>query len=276
MNKALIILLSITTLMSCTVKNKIFQQDKLSVKNATELIDSLLAKKPVYNNLKCKANATVLINQNKENSAKLNFRITKDSLIWANFSKSGVQILTTILAKDSIKFLKKITKKEYFFGDYIELEKIAGTPINYTMIQDLIEGEPIMFDLETKYYSSIDLNQHLLSSVKPKKLEKLLNFNREIEEEIIYRYWITPENYKCSKIEINDLENKRTIVAKYSNWKSFENGLFPLKAKLSIIKNMDTIRVELDFNPNYKFDSRLSFPFKYTSNYSPINLPVND
>ena len=276
MNKLLTILLSIVILMSCSFKRKVYQQDKLSVKNATTLIDSLLAKKPVYNNLKSKANATILIKQNKENSAKLNFRITKDSLVWANFSKSGVQLLTTMLSKDSIKFLKKINKKEYFFGNYIELEKIAGMPLNFLMIQNLIDGEPIMFDLETKYYSSIDLNQHLLCSVKPKKLEKILNFNRDIEEEIIYRYWINPENFKCSKIEINDLENKRTLVAKYSNWKSFENGLFPLKAELSFIKELDTIRVKLDFNPNFKFNSKLSYPFKYTSNYTPINLPVNE
>lgn len=276
MNKIYTILLSITILMSCSLKKKLFKQDGLSVKSATSLIDSLLAKKPVYNNLKNKATATILINQNKESSAKLNLRILKDSLIWTNFSKSGVQLLTTVLSKDSVKFLKKINKKECFFGNYIQLEKIAGTPINFLMIQDLIEGEPIMLDLETKFYSSIDLNQYMLSSVKPKKLENILNFNREIEEEIIYRYWINPENFKCSKIEINDLENKKTLVAKFANWKTFNNGIFPLNAALLFIKNVDTIRVELDFNPNYKFDSKLSYPFKYSSNYSPINLPVND
>lgn len=261
------------TLTSCIFKKKVFSEEKISIIDPFALEDFLMEGKSDYQNLKCKATAKILINQNKENSVKINFRITKDSLIWTNFSKSGVQLLTTMLSKDSIKLLKKINKKEYFFGTYKQLEKIAGTPISFHMIQDLIAGDPIMFNSEIKYYSSVNLNKHLLSSVKPKKISKLL---KENEDMILYRYWIDPINFKCSKIEINDLQNKRTLVARFDDWKSFNSNLFPLKSELSFVNNEDTISISLDFNPNFKFNSNFSFPFNYSSNYTPIKLPGNE
>ena len=274
LSKSIYIPLLLVLILSCSIKKKATQAARLTEQTTGTIIDSL-RKKPNYYNLKTKANAVILFNE-KKNSVKINFRLQRDSVLWTNISKSGVQILTALLSKDSIKFLKKINIKEYFIGDYQQLDLLLDRSIDYSMVEDMVQGNPILLDSNMKYFSTVFENQYLLSSHKLKKLSKLLSRYTSSEQEIIYRYWINPANFKCAKIVINDLEKKESLIAKYSNWKTFEEGTFPLNAEIKFIRNEDTLALNLDFSPNFKFDINQTYPLKINSNYSPITLPSNE
>ena len=275
MNKILYIIIISLLLLGCALKKTSQESKKVELLSFNEILDSLNNRSLDYKTLKNKASAT-LVFKNEKNTVKINFRIQKDSLIWVNLSKSGVQLLTTLLSKDSIKFLKKINKKEYFFGDYKELEKLINSSLDYYLIEDFINAKAIMLNKQAKYYASINNGCYLLSSIKPKKIDKVLTFHKSIDDEIIYRYWINPDNFKCTKVEINFLEKNRTLLTKYMNWRKFDQGLFPMESEIVLINNTDTASVHLEYQPNFKFNSQLTFPFKISQNYSKIKLPINE
>lgn len=275
MNKILYIIIISLLLFGCALKKTSQESKKVELLSFNEILDSLNNRSLDYKTLKNKASAT-LVFKNEKNTVKINFRIQKDSLIWVNLSKSGVQLLTTLLSKDSIKFLKKINKKEYFFGDYKELEKLINSSLDYYLIEDFINAKAIMLNKQAKYYASINNGCYLLSSIKPKKIDKVLTFHKSIDDEIIYRYWINPDNFKCTKVEINFLEKNRTLLTKYMNWRKFDQGLFPMESEIVLINNTDTASVHLEYQPNFKFNSQLTFPFKISQNYSKIKLPINE
>ena len=122
---------------------------------ADVLLDSVLKGNIQYTYLKNKANAE-LFYQEENKQIKVNIRVKKDSIIWVNLSKSSVQILTCLISKDSVKFLKKIGGKQYFLGSYEDVEKILGIQLNYMLVQDFINGNAIMLDSDEKYVSEIN------------------------------------------------------------------------------------------------------------------------
>ncbi len=239
------------------------------------LIDSLIDNTAHFSSLKSKANADLLFE--KENKQiKLNLRLRKDSLIWMNLSKSSIQILTCLISKDSVKFLKKIGQKEYFFGSYNDIEKIIGVKLDFMLIQNFIVGNALMLDTNENYVSSIDDDAYLLSTFKSKKIDKILQSNKITEHHFLYRCWINPENFKCEKIEINLLDIDNTIIAKYSNWKDYKGTVLPMNTSLTYINKLDTINATLQYNPNIKLNNKISFPFRVTNSYSPFNFELNE
>ena len=138
-------------LFSCTLKKTSQNTLKIEPLSTNNLLDSIDKTSLNFNTLKNRASATLFFNGEK-NSVKVNFRIQKDSLIWANLSKSGIQLLTSLLSEDSIKFLKKLNKKEYFFGNYTDLESIVNSTLNYQMVEDFICGNPVLIKNKDTYF----------------------------------------------------------------------------------------------------------------------------
>ena len=275
MSKKIHIVSILLLLFSCTLKKTSQNTLKIEPLSTNNLLDSIDKTSLNFNTLKNRASATLFFNGEK-NSVKVNFRIQKDSLIWANLSKSGIQLLTSLLSEDSIKFLKKVNKKEYFFGNYTDLESIVNSTLNYQMVEDFICGNPVLIKNKDTYFYSVNSGCHLLSSIKPKKIDKVLSGQRPNDEKIIYRYWFSPSNFKCTKVEINFIAQKRTIVSKYSNWKKFNSGLFPMNAEMVLYNPTDTISIALEYGPSLKFNTALSFPLKKSHHYTKINLAVDE
>ena len=275
MSKKIHIVSILLLLFSCTLKKTSQNTLKIEPLSTNNLLDSIDKTSLNFNTLKNRASATLFFNGEK-NSVKVNFRIQKDSLIWANLSKSGIQLLTSLLSEDSIKFLKKVNKKEYFFGNYTDLESIVNSTLNYHMVEDFICGNPVLIKNKDTYFYSVNSGCHLLSSVKPKKIDKVLSGQRPNDDKIIYRYWFNPWNFKCTKLEINFIAQKRTIVSKYSNWKKFNSGLFPMNAEMVLYNPTDTISIALEYGPSLKFNTALSFPLKKSHHYTKINLAVDE
>ena len=275
MSKKIHIVSILLLLFSCTLKKTSQNTLKIEPLSTNNLLDSIEKTSLCFNTLKNRASATLFFNGEK-NSVKVNFRIQKDSLIWANLSKSGIQLLTSLLSEDSIKFLKKVNKKEYFFGNYTDLESIVNSTLNYQMFEDFICGNPVLIKNKDAYFYSVNSGCHLLSSIKPKKIDKILSGQRPNDDKIIYRYWFSPWNFKCAKLEINFIEQKRTIVSKYSNWKKFNSGLFPMNTEMVLYNPTDTISIALEYGPSLKFNTALSFPLKKSHHYTKINLAVDE
>ena len=239
------------------------------------LIDSLLSNNVQYTSIKSKASADLFYaGDNKQ--IKINVRAKKDSVIWVNLSKSSVQILTCLISKDSIKFLKRIGQKQYFLGSYDDVENIIGMKLNYMLIHDFINGNALMLDTNVKYVSSIENEAYLLSTHKSKKIDKILQSNKISSAQFLYRCWIDPLNFKCKKVAINLLEIDNTVIAEYSNWKKFKDNLIPMNSSVTYINQLDTISIDLQYHTNIKLNNKLTFPFRIPNSYTPFNIELND
>ena len=233
------------------------------------IVDSLINNYINYSWLKIKGNATLLFKDN-EKQIKTNFRLKKDSVVWANFSKSGVQILTSLISKDSVKFLKKINDKEYFLGSFDDVEDIIDLKLNYMLVQDFLCGNALMLDKDEKYISSFDKDTYLISTLKSQKINKIISFGKNKDRQFLYRCWVDPITFKCKRVEVNVLDKKNTIVAEYNNWKDLNGYLFPLNSSLSYFSDHDTVKITIQYSPNIKMNIKQTLPFRVNKSYSPF------
>jgi len=271
----LMVLCSIAFLYSCSSRKKTADGEKLKNHSPKYLIDSLTKTGFEYSWLRAKGNATVNF-QGEKNTVKVNFRIRKDSAIWTNMSKSTIPLLTALLSKDSVKFLKKISGKQYFLGNYKEINKLFNLDLNYMLLQDYISGDPIMFDYESKYKSKIDNGMYLLSSDKSKKIDKLLKKGKgNKKRKLLYRCWIDPSNFKCSKLEINFLTDSSRLEVNYGDWIEINGQPFPEKSSIHFTTPYDTLSLEMKYNSKIKVNEPQKMQFKFNDNYSPFELNEN-
>ena len=263
-------------IISCSVKkNTITKNRKPKKINSKYLLDS------VNNNifscswLRLKGNSTIDYND-EINKIKINVRLKKDSALWMNLSKSGVQIMTSLLSKDSIKFIKKLGGKEYFLGSFEKLDSMLNFDINYNIVQDFILGNPLVLDRKEKFKTSIEDSSYVLSSFRSKKMDRIQSSNKTKKHDFLYKCWINPNNFKCQKIEIRLLDKNISIQATYNNWKNIDNMLIPLDRTFEYISFYDSIKINLVYSSKIKVDEKQSMPFKIKDDYTPFIIDSNE
>ena len=273
--KTYIIICSITALYSCSGRKATIDGEKLKNHSPKYLIDSLAKTEFDYTWLRTKGNADINF-QGEENAVKVNFRIRKDSAIWTSISKSTIPLLSALLSEDSLKFLKKIGTKQYYVGGYNEINNLLNLELNYLLLQDFVSGAPIMFDYEGKYKSKIENGMYILSSDKSKKIEKLLEKGKgNSKRTILYRCWIEPSNFKCSKVEINLLSDSSRLEVNYSDWTDISGQSFPETSSIYFTTPYDTLSVEMKYNNKAKINDPQKMLFKINENYSLFELNEN-
>ena len=271
----IIIICSIASLYSCSGRKKTIDGQKLKNHSPKYLIDSILKTEFDYSWLRTKGSAIVNFQENK-NTVKVNFRIRKDSAIWTSISKSNIPILSAVLSADSLKFLKKIGGKQYYLGEYNEINNLLNLDFNYLLLQDFASGTPIMFDYEGKYKSKTEDGMYLLSSDKSKKIEKLLKKGKENRKHtLFYRCWIEPSNFKCSKVEINFLSDSSCLQVNYSDWVDVNGHEFPEKSSIYFTTPYDTLSLQIKYSNKIKINEPQQMLFKINDNYSPFELNEN-
>jgi len=271
----IIIICSVASLYSCSGRKKTIDGEKLKNHSPKYLIDSILKTEFDYTWLRTKGSAIVNFQGNK-NTVKVNFRIRKDSAIWTSISKATIPILSALLSADSLKFLKKIGGKQYYLGEYKEINSLLNLDFNYLLLQDFVSGTPIMFDYEGKYKSKIENGMYLLSSDKSKKIEKLLKKGKgNRKHTLFYRCWIEPSNFKCSKVEINFLSDSSYLEVNYSDWIDVNGHDFPEKSSIYFTTPYDTLSLQIKYSNKVKINEPQQMLFKINDNYSPFELNEN-
>jgi len=258
-------------LTGCSSRRKTAEGDKIKSMSTDKIVDSLIANSFSVEWLRAKGEAELNF-AGEKNKVKINLRVKKDSAIWCNISKAGIQIVTTLFSQDSVKFLKKIGNKEYFVGTWGYLNNLLGLELDYNIIQDFIFGNAIAFDEEEKYKSKIQDQAYLLSSTKSKKIERILEKGKNTKKEMLYRCWVNPVHYKCEKVELDLISDSIHIQTSYSDWKKFDSLSYPMMSLIEVNTPLDTIKIEISYNSKLKINEPQSFPFKITDSYKPFQI----
>lgn len=240
------------------------------------------------------AKAATEVDQNgKMNSFKSNFKLRRDSLIWASLSPAlGIEIVRAIVSQDSVKFINKLDD-EFFTGALQDLTARTNTEISFDQLQSLLLGSALEFDPKEKYKSSVEGYRYVLTSkakkkyikvaeqketmkdssltyrpgLKEKHVERILEKNEE--KLVVRKYFISPETFLITEVEIFDLGHEQLLEIRYSEYLEVEGVLLPHHLEFLATDGKNTVRVSMDLS-KVKVDQPQSMPFKIPEKYERI------
>lgn len=248
--------------LSCSIlKPSENQNEKLKPISYKKLTKNISDNNFKFDWLKLKGNVNISL-KGENQSIKGNFRIRNDSVIWTNLSKSSVQILTGLIAKDSVKSLIKYPEKKYFSGNFNELEKIIGVKLSYNLIENILTGNLSSFNNSKK--TTVQIKDNLYYFNSENKDQYYNDFTSE--------YWINPILFKCDSISLSTMEEEKNLNISYNDWLSLNDQYFPMTVKFNFTSINDTIKMQLNFKEPVRRNEKQNFPFKKTGKYTPLIL----
>jgi hypothetical protein len=255
---------------SCKSKKKLISDVNIKNTLAKDIVDSLKSRYCHYDWLSAKASSQIVFNTN-ENDVKANIKMRSDSATWMSLTKMGVPAFVGIISKDSVKLLTKVGAKQYLMDDFRTINELFDADIDYSILEDFFKGLPIAFDAEEDYILSADNGQYQLSSEKSKRIDKMLKKNKSKGNELLYRCWIDPSHFKCSRVIINLISDNVSLEVNYGNWIETQGCLFPMFSTLEITTATTRIFLKMEYS-KVEFNNEQSMPFNYTDSYIKIEI----
>ena len=174
-----------------------------------------------FSTLSAKFSCDAVIDSNK-NSFNVAMRIKKDSAIWMSISPAlGIEVARALITKDSVKFIDRI-HTTYFAGDFNYISKMLHTELDYEIIQSLLIGNSVEFyddDERLRSGAVRDSNQYTLSTIRKRKLKKVLEGNKETKEPL-QSIWMENGTYKIRRILFHDFNTNREFDAFFDKFGS--------------------------------------------------------
>jgi hypothetical protein len=190
----------------------------------------------------------------KDQEAKANIRVRKDSVIWISFNLVGIQGAKALLNKDSITILNNL-KNEYYVFDYKELSKRYNFEINYDVIQAALLGNLIMPRKDDDV-----IEQH--SSIYTLK-QRTGNID-------VVNY-INAATMKLERVDMKEPDKENTLTLNYSNFQPVGSKVFPYNGTLSIfyktISGLLSTTIIFEYSKAEVGDRQLKFPFNIPKRY---------
>ncbi len=193
-------------------------------------------------------------------------RIKSDSLTWLSFSPAlGIEAARILLSNDTVKFINRLNKT-YFIGEYVILDSLLNTTIDYSILQSMIIGNDITQYDVNKYKSTIDGGLYRITIQERRKIKKEMKSGELDSKVLVQNVWLDPDHFRIRRIDLKELgdDNKRLDVT-YDDFIQIEDQLFPSKIIINIVSqksitiNVDILKIELN--------DPLSFPFKVPKKY---------
>lgn len=254
------LVLAFLVLASCKSKKNLIEVGAIKKMSAKKVIKKHLANE--YDAKTLDAKLKVQYSDTKKGKRtrytfSVRLRMQKDSVIWM---KGTYKIFSAFRAKITpTKFsYYSPVEKRYFEGDYSLLEKMLGTKVTFTQLQNLFLGQSIHNLKDQKYVSQVEDKSHKLT---PKKQQELYNIF----------FLFHPDNFKLKKqmLEVTDKDLKLRID--YGNYVSLENQLVPRKITLNSYKGEDYTFIDITFR-SLTLNKDLSMPYRIPTGYKPIKI----
>lgn len=190
----------------------------------------------------------------REQEAKANIRVRKDSVIWMSFNLVGIQGAKALLNKDSITILNNL-KNEYYVFDYKELSKRYNFEITYDVIQAALLGNLIMPRKDED-----DVEQH-----------NSVYILKQHSGNIDVLNYINAASMKLERVDMKENNNNNTLTLNYSNFQPVGNKVFPYNGTLSIfyktLSGLLSTTIIFEYSKAEVGTKELKFPFNIPKRY---------
>lgn len=246
-------------------------ESRTDFKSSKVLSEKLMENEFTYNWLTSKFDAETVVD-GKTTNFSVNVRARKDSALWMSISPAlGIEVARLLATQDSVKFIDRINNK-YFKGDYNYISQLLHTELDFDMLQSLLLGNSVSFDHEeAKLKSMIDNKRYLLSTIRRRKLRKVLEENSDLKgkKDMVQSLWLEPETYKISRIYIEDFNTNRTFDANYSNFQVVDSMSVPFKLVFDI-KAEKVLNIKIDYSKISRTAPPQTFPFTIPAKYEKL------
>jgi len=190
----------------------------------------------------------------KEQEAKANIRVRKDSVIWISFNLVGIQGARALINKDSITILSNL-KNEYYVFDYKELSKRYNFEINYDVIQAALLGNLIIQRSDDDV-----IEQHSSGYLLKQQTNNIGIIN-----------YVNGASMKIERVDMKETTNNNTLTINYSNFQPVGTKIFPYNGTLSIfyktLSGLLSTTIIFEYNKAEVGDRELKFPFNIPKRY---------
>ena len=229
--------------------------------SGTQAID-LLAKEVDYQWISTRIKAEI---GNEDDSQKATVFLVnrKDSLIYINISKFGIEGARAVITKDSVKYMNRL-EMTYYAGDYSIFHKMFGVHLNFDMLQSLI----IATD-----FKNFD---NSLNIAEQDNIIEFLSIHRKHRKENIIlsqRILFSKTQSKIIKNEIEDVRSMQKIIVQYADFQEVDGQLFPLNWNILVPgANLKAVFTNESFRVNVPGPTSIRIPDRY----KPINSSLNE
>lgn len=181
-------------------------------------------------------------------------KIEKDKQILVSVRFLGITMAKALITPTTVSYYEKI-KGTYYEGDFTSLSKWLGTELDYSKVQNLLVGEALDDLRKGKYTQTI--------------VENLFKLEDEKEAKIKKTFYLDSEKYLLQKEEILQPAENRMLGIKYSDSKTFDQGILPTKIEINAVQPKGKTDINLEYN-NITFNEELSFPYSVPSGYKKV------
>ncbi len=152
-----------------------------------------------------------------------------DSLIYLNFNKTGIELMRMVLTPIEIIYVNKMSEK-YYSGNYEKLAHFFGIPIDFYILQSILNGVDLPNFIPELTLLSTDSLIHLTAPIRTHIYKK-----NQIMQDIYLN-----EDFTIDTHEIYEIATNYSLGIQYKNYKIIE--IFPFYSRINIeIDNLDLI-----------------------------------
>ena len=244
-------------ILSCGRKKTAFSPD-FPTKTTEELVNRLDELSQLeWDFLTAKTNVK-LSSKEQTNAFKASLRMKRDSALLVNISFAGIPIVQTILSNDSLKLLNR--KVKYFkFQDRSALEEIVDLPIEYSQLQDVLIGKPLLFDKNKEHIQIQDLAFYQIKTKRKRNKDST-------SEDVTITYYLNPTTLELNKVKLESPTDETTMEIIYIGKHDKIEGL-SLPQQIDIViqgpKSITTVNIAYN-RPDISNEKKIS-----------LNIPEN-
>jgi hypothetical protein len=248
---------------SCINQRKLLKKP-IKEQGADYLFEQLKKNELKYNLFQSKFAVTTIENK-KSNTFYGTIRLRRDTALWLSITPSvGLEILRVLITPDSLKLVNRL-QQTYLSEKFDYINTLLNTGLDFDVLQAFIIGNDLSYYENDKFKASIDNKKYMLSTVGRGKLKKFVRQSENLKV-MLQKIWINPENFKIVKISINELDDKRKIEAKYSNFSEVNNQKFAHHVEYEMIADKK-FYLQIDYT-KVQIDKLFEIPFIIPNKYS--------
>ncbi|MFI5148535.1 MAG: DUF4292 domain-containing protein [Bacteroidia bacterium] len=247
-------------------------------RNTKALLDSMKKHQFHFETLSSKLDCEARGDSMKGNF-EVTLRIKRDSVLWMNVSALGglVKVARIVITQDSVFMVNYMDKRNdtvgsYFRGDYSYINKMLQSDFDFEMVQSILIGNPVTFYEENEKLRSYgEDGKCVLSTIRKRKLKKVVNRNRELTKtDSAQTIWLDPQTQKIAHLLFNDFNSRRSFDVSYSDFYTASNGLLVAgKVRFQIRTPEKNLMLEMGYR-KVNLNKSLEFPFNIPEGYKRI------
>jgi hypothetical protein len=209
------------------------------------------ARKIGYETYQCRAKMHFESDKEKQNFS-INFRIKKDSIIWAIISAPIIgEIARAVVTPDSIKAIERINKKYYLYS-YNDIQKLINIQVDFKTLQDLIVGNAIA--LAGNFTEIKELGPISNIIIKGKDYTNQLTYTRG------------DSTLKQLQLQTSRPASSSSLLIALSQYGWVDNRMFASQRQYNILDIKGAIELDMEIN-KAEFDKAVDYPFSIPKNF---------